>query len=197
MTLSTHPPSQIRVFTVRLIGSLFLYANSEDSDQTVRMSRLIWASAQVILLVLSWSGSNLSHLGDAKHILVRTFKNAQKSRIILLHTITHLQVSVHVTIILKYKFICQSLPCANRFCPLQTIMIYTRQQKKKRIFLLFRFTSLKNKTLLFTLYTDLPMHGHWCCSTFLSQRPFDLPGEGVGWGFPFLEKKSWLWICKR
>ena len=38
------------------------WANSEGSDQTGRMPRLIWAllGAQVILLVLSWGGSCLS-----------------------------------------------------------------------------------------------------------------------------------------
>ena len=37
----------------------FLHVNSEDSDQTGRMARLIWAFAgrTVILLVLSWGGS--------------------------------------------------------------------------------------------------------------------------------------------
>ena len=38
----------------------FLHADSEDSDQTGRMPRLIWVFAghTVILLVLSWGGSN-------------------------------------------------------------------------------------------------------------------------------------------
>ena len=38
----------------------FLPADSEDSDQTGRMSRLIWvfAGCTLILLVLSWGGSN-------------------------------------------------------------------------------------------------------------------------------------------
>ena len=38
----------------------FLHADSEDSDQTGRMPRLIWvfAGRTVILLVLSWGGSN-------------------------------------------------------------------------------------------------------------------------------------------
>ena len=37
------------------------WAHSEDSDQTGRMPRLIWVSAErtVILLVLSWGGSNV------------------------------------------------------------------------------------------------------------------------------------------
>ena len=41
-----HPPSLIRVFTVRSIGSLkgpmFLHVDSKDSDQTGWMPRLIW-----------------------------------------------------------------------------------------------------------------------------------------------------------
>ena len=39
--------------------SSFLHADSEDSDQTERMPRLIWVSlgARAILLVLSWGGS--------------------------------------------------------------------------------------------------------------------------------------------
>ena len=38
----------------------FLHANSDDSDQTARMPRLIWvfAGCTAILLVLSWGGSN-------------------------------------------------------------------------------------------------------------------------------------------
>ena len=38
----------------------FLYVDSEDFDQTGRMPRLIWvfAGSTVILLVLSWGGSN-------------------------------------------------------------------------------------------------------------------------------------------
>ena len=38
---------------------IFLHADSEDSDQTGRMSRLIWvfAGCTVTLLVLSWGGS--------------------------------------------------------------------------------------------------------------------------------------------
>ena len=40
----------------------FLHADSEDSDQTVRMPRLIWVFAERthILLVLSWRGSFVS-----------------------------------------------------------------------------------------------------------------------------------------
>ena len=39
----------------------FLHANSEDSDQTGRMPRLIWvfAGRTVTLFVLSWGGSNV------------------------------------------------------------------------------------------------------------------------------------------
>ena len=38
----------------------FLHADSEDSDQTGRMPRLIWVFVEgtLILLVLSWGGSN-------------------------------------------------------------------------------------------------------------------------------------------
>ena len=38
---------------------MFLHADSEDSDQTGRMSRLIWvfAGCKVTLLILSWGGS--------------------------------------------------------------------------------------------------------------------------------------------
>ena len=73
-----HPPSLIRVFAVRSVGSLgpkFLHADSEDSDQTGRMQSdcapsedsdqprhppsLIWvfAGRTVTLLVLSCRGS--------------------------------------------------------------------------------------------------------------------------------------------
>ena len=40
-------------------GPMFLHADSEDSDQTGRMPRLIWvfAGAQIILLVFSWGCS--------------------------------------------------------------------------------------------------------------------------------------------
>ena len=42
----------------------FLHADSEHSDQTGRMSRLIWvfAGRTVILLVLSWGGSYLAEI---------------------------------------------------------------------------------------------------------------------------------------
>ena len=43
------------------VGSLATYwAHSEDSDETGRMPRLIWffAGRKVILLILSWDGSN-------------------------------------------------------------------------------------------------------------------------------------------
>ena len=36
----------------------FLHADSEDSDQTGRMPRLIWVFAGCTLLVLSWGGPN-------------------------------------------------------------------------------------------------------------------------------------------
>ena len=61
--LSGHPPSLISVFAVRMkkLGSLATHwAHSEDSVQTGRMPRMIWvfAGRRVILLVLSWGGSN-------------------------------------------------------------------------------------------------------------------------------------------
>ena len=58
-----HSPSLIRVFAVRSVDS-FLHADSEDSDQTGWMLRLIrvFAGRTVILLVLSWGGSNDSTL---------------------------------------------------------------------------------------------------------------------------------------
>ena len=43
-----HPPSLIRVFAVRSMGSkdpIFLYADSQESDQTGRMPWLIWVFA--------------------------------------------------------------------------------------------------------------------------------------------------------
>ena len=51
---------QSSLFTWRKLGSLAAHwADSEDSDQTGRMPRLIWVFAwcTVILLVLSWGGS--------------------------------------------------------------------------------------------------------------------------------------------
>ena len=36
-----HPPSRVRVFAVHSMGSMFLHVDSEDSDQTGRMPRLI------------------------------------------------------------------------------------------------------------------------------------------------------------
>ena len=39
------PPSPIRVFAVRSMGRLKAQADSEDSDQTGRMRRLIWVFA--------------------------------------------------------------------------------------------------------------------------------------------------------
>ena len=49
-----HPPSLIRVFTVRMRKPWVLtqWAHSEDSDQTGRMSRLIWVFSGRILIVL-------------------------------------------------------------------------------------------------------------------------------------------------
>ena len=56
-----HPPSLIRVFVVRSVDKdpSFLHADSEDSDQTGRMSRLVWVFAghTATLLVLSCRGS--------------------------------------------------------------------------------------------------------------------------------------------
>ena len=55
-----HPPSQIRIFAVRMKKAWVLsYPHSEDSVLTGRMPRLIWvfAGCTVILFVLSWGGS--------------------------------------------------------------------------------------------------------------------------------------------
>ena len=48
----------------------FRYADSEDSDQTGRMPRLIWvfAGRTVTLLVLSWGGSYLVIKFDAAYL---------------------------------------------------------------------------------------------------------------------------------
>ena len=59
-----HPPSLIRVFVCAQWVSKdpsFLHTDSEDSDQTGRIPRLVWvfAGRTVILFVLSWGGSNL------------------------------------------------------------------------------------------------------------------------------------------
>ena len=59
-----HPPSLIRVFACAqwvAKDPSFLHTDSEDSDQTGRMPRLIWVFAGriLILLVLSWGGSYL------------------------------------------------------------------------------------------------------------------------------------------
>ena len=54
--------SESSLSTWRKLGSLATHwAHSEDSDQTGRMPRLIWVftGRTFILLVLSWSGSNL------------------------------------------------------------------------------------------------------------------------------------------
>ena len=58
-----YPPSLIKVFTVcmKKLGSLAIHwVHSEDSYQTGQMTRLIWvfAGRTVILLLLSWGGSN-------------------------------------------------------------------------------------------------------------------------------------------
>ena len=61
-----HPPSLIRIFTVRMKKPMVLgyplSANSEDSDQTWQMPRMIWVFAgrtgyNLIMLVLSCFGS--------------------------------------------------------------------------------------------------------------------------------------------
>ena len=59
-----HPPSLTRIFAVPqwvAKDPSFLHADSEDSDQTGWMPRLIWVFAErtVILLVLSCGGSNI------------------------------------------------------------------------------------------------------------------------------------------
>ena len=49
--------SESSLSALRKLGSLATHwAHSEDSDQTGRMSRLIWVFAHVILLVLPWGG---------------------------------------------------------------------------------------------------------------------------------------------
>ena len=60
------------VFAVRSLSSKdprFLHADSEDSDQTGRMPRLIWVFSRrtVILLVLSWGGSTLLTNNKARY----------------------------------------------------------------------------------------------------------------------------------
>ena len=63
------PPSLIRVFAVCSMGNSkdpsFLHADSRDPDETGRMPRLIWVfpGRTVILLVLSWGGSDLYFWG--------------------------------------------------------------------------------------------------------------------------------------
>ena len=67
-----HPPSLIRVFACTQWGAKdpsFHHADSEDSDQTERLSRLVCvlAGCTVILLVLPRGGSNvLSPVSHAK-----------------------------------------------------------------------------------------------------------------------------------
>ena len=68
-----HPPSLIRVFAVRMKKAWVLsypWVHSKDSDQTGWMPRLIWVFAghTVILLVLSWGGSNIYISEDCKTI---------------------------------------------------------------------------------------------------------------------------------
>ena len=57
-----YPPNLFSIFAVQLVakGPSFLHADSEESDQTVRMPRLIWvfAGRTATLLVLSCRGSN-------------------------------------------------------------------------------------------------------------------------------------------
>ena len=66
ISLGTHPVwSESSLSAWRNLGSLATHwAPSEDSDQIGRMPRLIWvfAGRTVILLVLSWGGSNILHL---------------------------------------------------------------------------------------------------------------------------------------
>ena len=56
---------------------MFLSADSEDSDQTGRMPRLIWESllgAHATLLVLSWAGSNNN--ADRPYLVFPELKHA-------------------------------------------------------------------------------------------------------------------------
>ena len=56
----------------RKLGSLATHwAHSEDSDQTGRMSRLIWvfSGRTVILLVLSWGGLSWSVIGTVSNLI--------------------------------------------------------------------------------------------------------------------------------
>ena len=80
-----HPPSLIRdlLSAWRSVRSLATYwVHSEDSDQTGRMPRLISAFAwrTVILLVLSWGGSNVKKATDCIIIytLVKRIKHVLK-----------------------------------------------------------------------------------------------------------------------
>ena len=73
-----HPPSLIRDFACApwvVKDSGFLRADSEDSDRTGWMPRLIWvfAGRTVILLVLSWRGSNMFVALPWLHISCLTF----------------------------------------------------------------------------------------------------------------------------
>ena len=66
ISLGTHPVwSQSSLCTHWVAEDpVFLHVDSEDSDQTGRMPRLIWvfAGRTVILLVLSWGGSFVGFL---------------------------------------------------------------------------------------------------------------------------------------
>ena len=66
-----HPPSLIRVFACAqwvAKGPRFLHADSEDSDQTGRMPRLIWVFAghTATLFVLSCRGSCFDNSGHSR-----------------------------------------------------------------------------------------------------------------------------------
>ena len=71
-----HPPSLIRVFIVRTMGSQgpsFLHVDSEDSDQTGQMPRLIWVFAghTVTLLFLSCRSSFLKAVSTLETVSAR------------------------------------------------------------------------------------------------------------------------------
>ena len=74
-----HPPSLIRVFTVRMKKAWALtthWAHSEDSDQTGRMPRLIWifAGRIVTLLVLSQGGSFVISTSVSIHVFLKSIQ---------------------------------------------------------------------------------------------------------------------------
>ena len=72
-----HAPSLIRVFIVRMKKHWILthWAHCKESDQTGWMPRLIWVflGTQIILLVLSWGGSN-----EVLHVAVKTDQTASR-----------------------------------------------------------------------------------------------------------------------